>query len=79
MDETGVVLAGEVLPTSLPIMPIRPRPLFPGIHIPLAIREDQLRVVEWALESGARTLGLVLERAAEKKNRTEPNRMRIKR
>ena len=52
-DETGVVLAGEVLPTSLPIMPIRPRPLFPGIHIPLAVRENQLSVVEWALGSTA--------------------------
>ena len=63
--ETGVVLAGEVLPTSLPIMPIRPRPLFPGIHIPLAVREDQLSVVEWALESAGQTLGLVLVRDVE--------------
>ncbi len=64
-DETGVVLAGEVLPTSLPIMPIRPRPLFPGIHIPLAVRENQLSVVEWALESTGQTLGLVLVRDVE--------------
>jgi len=64
-DETGVVLAGKVLPTSLPIMPIRPRPLFPGIHIPLAVREDQLSVVEWALESAGQTLGLVLVRDVE--------------
>ncbi len=63
-----MVLAGEVLPTSLPILPIRPRPLFPGIHIPLAVREDQLPVVEWALESGAKTLGLVLVRDVEKED-----------
>ena len=66
-----MVLAGEVLPTSLPIMPIRPRPLFPGIHIPLAIREDQLPVVEWTLESGAKTLGLVLARDLEKEDSPE--------
>jgi len=70
-NETGVVLAGEVLPTSLPIMPIRPRPLFPGILIPLAIRENQLPVVEWALESGANTLGLVLARDVEKEDSPE--------
>ncbi len=64
-DQTGVVLAGEVLPTSIPIIPIRPRPLFPGILIPLAVREDQLSVVEWALESSAQTVGLVLVRDVE--------------
>ena len=63
-----MVLAGEVLPTSLPIMPIRPRPLFPGIHIPLAVRENQTRVVEWAMESGARTLGLVLVKDVDKED-----------
>ena len=66
-----MVLAGEVLPTSLPIMPIRPRPLFPGIHIPLAVRENQTRVVEWAMESGARTLGLVLVKDVEKEDSPE--------
>lgn len=70
-NETGVVLAGEVLPASLPIMPIRPRPLFPGIHIPLAVREDQLSVVEWALESAPQTLGLVLVRDVEGEDSTK--------
>jgi hypothetical protein len=29
IDEADLVLAGETLPTSLPIIPIRPRPFFP--------------------------------------------------
>ena len=59
-EEPGLVLAGETLPTSLPIMPIRPRPFFPGLHIPLEVAEDDLPVVKLALESATGTLGMVL-------------------
>jgi ATP-dependent Lon protease len=59
-DESGLVLAGEVLPSTLPILPVRPRPFFPGIHIPLELFPEQIGIVEWALTSGNGTLGLVL-------------------
>ncbi len=36
--KTGeLVLAAEILPDGLPIIPVRPRPAFPGILIPMAI------------------------------------------
>lgn len=57
---SGLVLAGEILPESLPILPIRPRPLFPGIHVPLQIAPHLQPTVEWALETSHSTLGLVL-------------------
>ena len=30
-NEGGLVVASEMLPTGLPIIPLRPRPAFPGI------------------------------------------------
>ncbi|MEE8349354.1 MAG: endopeptidase La [Acidobacteriota bacterium] len=60
IDKPGLVLAGETLPASMPILPIRPRPFFPGLHIPLEVREEQLPVVTLALESSTGTLGIVL-------------------
>ena len=34
-EDAPLVLVSEVLPDSLPILAIRPRPLFPGIPVPL--------------------------------------------
>jgi len=59
-DGEAIVLAGELLPSSIPILPLRPRPFFPGIHLPLLVSPDQIPIVEWALESTSRALGLVL-------------------
>ena len=59
VQDTGLVLAGEMLPPSLPVLPVRPRPFFPGIHIPLQIPEHQLEIVNWTLDSTHRTLGLL--------------------
>ena len=65
-DEPGLILAGEALPTSLPIMSIRPRPFFPGLHIPLEVAEENLPVVKLALESATATLGMVLGKDLQK-------------
>ena len=65
-DEPGLILAGEALPTSLPIMSIRPRPFFPGLHIPLEVAEENLPVVKLALESATATLGMVLVKDLQK-------------
>jgi ATP-dependent Lon protease len=59
---TSLILAGEVLPETLPIMPVRRRPFFPGIHIPVEVPIDQFRTVEYAMESANQTIGLVLVR-----------------
>lgn len=68
---SGLVLAGEILPASLPILPVRPRPFFPGIHIPLEITEEHLPIVEWALDSGNGALGLVLVKDTDTVNSLE--------
>jgi len=44
MQEAPLVLASELLPTRLPIIPIRPRPLFPGLPIPLEVGAEQVQV-----------------------------------
>ena len=36
----GLVLATEALPPGLPIIPIRPRPAFPNMVIPIAVNES---------------------------------------
>jgi ATP-dependent Lon protease len=58
----SLVLAGEVLPDYIPLLPVRPRPFFPGLHLPLQIPSEHIPTIQWALENSNRTLGLVLVR-----------------
>lgn len=57
-----LVLASELLPSRLPILPIRPRPLFPGLPIPLEVGPEQVAGVQHAFEFSSKTLGIVLVR-----------------
>jgi ATP-dependent Lon protease len=57
-----LVLASELLPNHLPIMPIRPRPLFPGLPIPLEVGPEQAGGIQHALEYSSKTIGIVLAR-----------------
>ena len=62
----GLVLATEILPSSLPIIPLRPRPAFPNMLVPMAVSEpSQIEAVKRAMESPSRTLGLLLVRNPE--------------
>jgi ATP-dependent Lon protease len=64
--EGGLVVAAEVLPTGLPIIPLRPRPAFPGILIPMAITgPEQVAAVKRAMGTESQALGLVLARDPE--------------
>lgn len=58
----GLVLASEILPEHIPILPMRPRPIFPGIPVPIEVRGEQLALIKQAVQSSAETLGLVLVR-----------------
>jgi ATP-dependent Lon protease len=62
IEAAPLVLASELLPTRLPILPIRPRPLFPGLPIPLEIGAEQIQGIQHALEYASKTLGIVLVR-----------------
>jgi ATP-dependent Lon protease len=66
-ETSGLILASEVLPAGLPIIPLRPRPAFPGLLIPMAVNEPhQLAALKRAMDSPSRTIGLVLVKDAEK-------------
>ncbi len=63
VNESGMVVASEVLPTGLPIIPLRPRPAFPGIMIPLVLNgKAQVAAMHQAMEHQGQTLGLVMVR-----------------
>lgn len=62
-SEGGLVVASEILPTGLPIIPLRPRPAFPGIMIPLVLNgAGQVAAMRQAMEHQAQTIGLVMVR-----------------
>ncbi len=60
--ETNLILAADLLPTRLPVLPIRPRPLFPGLPVPLEVGSEQVAAVQHALEYTSKTIGIVLVR-----------------
>ena len=62
----GLVVAAEVLPASLPIIPLRPRPAFPGALLPMSLSgRSQILALKQALETPSQALGLVLARDPE--------------
>lgn len=61
-QEPRLILASEILPEHIPILPIRPRPLFPGFPVPLEIGAEQVASVKRALEYASKTIGVVLVR-----------------
>ena len=62
-EEEGLVIASEMLPSQLPIIPLRPRPSFPGLLVPLALSGSlQIAAVRQAMDTGAQSLGLIMVR-----------------
>jgi len=61
--EQTVVLARDLLPPSLPIIPLRERPVFPKMTIPMLVDAPSIAsmLVDRA-QSGSRHVGLVLQR-----------------
>ncbi len=70
-DSAGLVLASEVLPEHIPILPTRPRPVFPGLPVPIEMRGDQVALLQRAMESSGETLGIVLVRDPKAKDSPE--------
>jgi ATP-dependent Lon protease len=64
-QEAPLVLASELLPTRLPILPIRPRPLFPGLPVPLEVGMEQTPAIQYAIDHASKTIGIVLVRDPE--------------
>ena len=67
-----LVLAADILPAALPILPLRPRPAFPSLLIPMAATgSHQVQAVKKALESPSQALGLVMVRDLEREDSPE--------
>ena len=64
----GLILAGEIMPETIGVLPMRPRPFFPGIRFPIQVPQEHVGTVEWTVASAHRTIGLVLAR-----NQDEPD------
>jgi ATP-dependent Lon protease len=61
VSEGELVVAADVLPNFLPIIPLKMRPTFPGILIPLVVKgADKIAAIKKVMEHGDRTIGLVL-------------------
>jgi len=72
IDEDSLVLASELLPDSLPIIPLRPRPAFPAILIPLTISgSEKADIIRHAADTDSKTIGLVLVKDTEGKDEPE--------
>ena len=59
----GLVVASQLLPEQLPLIPVRPRPAFPGLLIPMALNDPiQVATFRIAMKESEQTIGLVLAR-----------------
>jgi len=69
---SDLILASEVLPGGLPIIPLRPRPAFPALLIPLAVSgAGRVATVKYAMQTASRAIGLVLARDFEAEDSAE--------
>jgi ATP-dependent Lon protease len=67
----SIVLATKVLPAVLPIIPLRPRPVFPNMLVPMVVNQvNQVQAVKRAMESPSHAVGFVLVREPEKPDAT---------
>jgi ATP-dependent Lon protease len=65
----GLVLAAELLPGELPVLPLRPRPAFPGLLIPMIANGPlQMAAVKQAMESPTQAIGLILVKHLEEED-----------
>ena len=61
IPDDGLVLARDTLPGALPIIPLRPRPAFPGVIIPLTVNgRERVETIQQAMDSASQTIGLVM-------------------
>jgi ATP-dependent Lon protease len=61
IPDDGLVLARDTLPGALPIIPLRPRPAFPGVIIPLTVNgRERVQTIQQAMDSPSQTIGLVM-------------------
>ena len=66
IPDEGLVLARDMLPPRLPIIPLRPRPAFPGVIIPLTVNgKSRVHTIKQAMETPSKSIGLVMAKELE--------------
>ena len=61
IPDDGLVLARDMLPSRLPVIPLRPRPAFPGVIIPLTVTGTaRVNTIKQAMETDSQAIGLVM-------------------
>ena len=71
-EQNSLVVASDILPSGLPIIPLRPRPAFPGLMLPLALNgKAQVTALQNTMEHQAQVLGLVMVRDFEQEDSAE--------
>ncbi len=71
IPDDGLVLARDILPSRIPIIPLRPRPAFPGVIIPLTVTgEARVRTIKQAMETESQAIGLVMVKELEEDDST---------
>jgi ATP-dependent Lon protease len=69
VKEEGLIVASDLLPSQLPVIPLRPRPSFPGLLIPLALNSRlQMAAIKQAMENGGQALGLIMVKDMEQED-----------
>ncbi|MFC1851607.1 endopeptidase La [candidate division CSSED10-310 bacterium] len=64
-DDEKIILATEVLPENLIIIPVQNKPLFPGMMLPILVSGKFVKSVHFA-DGNDKTLGLLLLKSKEK-------------
>ncbi|MFH1965645.1 MAG: endopeptidase La [Acidobacteriota bacterium] len=59
-DKIELIPPDQVLPETIPVLPLKGRPFFPGIHIPLEVENSDLPAVEYSVDFADHTIGLVM-------------------
>ena len=71
-DDKTLVLARQLFPSQLPILPISGRPAFPKMTAPMIIEDEELKqLLLEAVEGKSRFVGLVLRKTEEEKEPSE--------
>ncbi len=71
IPDEGLVLARDMLPSRLPIIPLRPRPAFPGVIIPLTVNgKARVKTIKQAMETDSQAIGLVMVQELDESDST---------
>lgn len=71
IPDDGLMLARDTLPSRLPIIPLRPRPAFPGVIIPLTVNgKARVNTIKKAMESDSQAIGLVMVQELDEEDST---------